>query len=192
MTGPVEITALVDDRSESGVSVVELHYRFAGEFWQTINMSAQGGDLYAAEIPSPVSDTSVDYYIHAEDNSGRVEGMPRVEPAHWYNFSILAGDMTSAGPASAPARLNAAYPNPFNPKTTFSFELEYADPVLLQVFDSSGRLIRSLIDGPCQPGTTEVDWDGRDDAGRRLASGVYHYRLRAAGIQYSRPVVLAK
>ena len=189
------ITAMVDDRSETGVSEVTLHYRFDAGLWLYDPMVNVGGDNYEFVFPAPTGPrdviTQVDYYIHAEDNSGRAEGMPRTEPAAWYTFDMGYPTNVETPPAG-PVKLNANYPNPFNPKTTFSFELEYADQVLLQVFDATGRLLRTLIDGECVAGRTEVEWNGTDDQGRELSSGVYLYRLRAAGIQYSRPAVLAK
>jgi agmatine deiminase len=192
---PVPITAMVDDRSETGVSEVTLHYRFDVGPWLFEPMVNVGGDNYEFVFPAPTGPrdviTQVSYYIHAEDNSGRAEGMPRTEPEAWYTFDMgYPTDVET--PAAGPVKLNANYPNPFNPKTTFSFELEYADQVLLEVFDATGRRVRTLIDGQCNAGRTQVEWNGRDDQGRELSSGVYLYRLRAAGIQYSRPAVLAK
>jgi len=192
---PVTVSAMVDDRSETGVSLVEIHYRFDEGIWMTEPMLPVGDDNYEFEFPAPVGPrdvfTQVDYYIHAEDNSGRAEGMPRTEPDAWYTFNL--GYQTDADtPVAGPTRLLANYPNPFNPKTTFSFELEHADQVLLQVFDASGRLVRTLIDGECSAGRTQVEWKGTDDQGRELPSGVYLYRLKAAGMIYGRPAVLAK
>ncbi|MBN1824984.1 MAG: agmatine deiminase family protein [Candidatus Eisenbacteria bacterium] len=194
MTGPVAVTAFVDDRSETGLSAVELHYRFSGDSWQTVAMTALGGDYYEGEIPNPASDTTVDYYIHAEDNDGRAEGMPRVEPAAYYTFSILRGIDTGAGEAGVPAVtvLHPNRPNPFNPQTTFRFDLKYEDHVELTVFDVRGRAVRHLVDGARDAGSHEVVWDGRDDRGRELSSGVYYYRLRAAGVVYTRPAVLVR
>jgi agmatine/peptidylarginine deiminase len=192
-TAPVPVTAFVDDRSETGLSAVELHYRFAGGSWESVPMGAAGGDLYEAEIPSPPADTEVDYYIHAADNSGRTEGMPRVEPAAWYTFPILQGVETGtlAGAPEA-VRLHPNAPNPFNPSTTFRFDLKYPERVELFVYDTAGRLVRRLVDETRPAGSHAVVWDGTDDAGREVASGVYFYRLRAAGIAYSRPAVLVR
>ncbi len=191
---PAVVTAMVDDRSEAGVSSVKVHFRYDGGPWEAWDMDHLGGDDYEFIFPVPTgprSDILVDYYIHAEDTSGRAEGMPRVEPLAWYSFTLtnLTGTET---PAAGPAKLHANYPNPFNPKTTFSFELEYADQVKLQVFDATGRLVRTLIDGEVGAGRTQVEWNGTDDQGRALPSGVYLYRLKAAGIMYSRPAVLTK
>ncbi|MBM3320344.1 MAG: agmatine deiminase family protein [Candidatus Eisenbacteria bacterium] len=193
-TGPVSVTAFVDDRSETGISLVDLSYRFAGESWETVPMSAAGGDLYEGEIPSPPESTTVDYFIHAEDNSGREEGMPRTEPAAWYTFPIRAGIDTEvlAGAPDAPARLHPNAPNPFNPSTVFRFDLKYPERVELFVFDARGRLVRRLVEGERAAGAHEVVWDGTDEAGREVPSGVYVYRLRAAGISYARPAVLVR
>ncbi|MEZ5066481.1 MAG: agmatine deiminase family protein [bacterium] len=187
--GPVTIVAEVDDRSETGLTAVELHYRFAADVWNTVAMSATGGDLYEGTIPAPGAATDVDYYVLAADASGRQEGMPRSAPAGWYTFPI------SPAPTDAPVahRLGDphAWPNPFTDESRFSFELKYADRVDLAVYDVGGRLVRRLVNEERPAGRSEIVWDGRDDAGVRLPAGVYYYRLRAAGIAYSRPVVLA-
>ncbi len=191
--GPVTVSAFVHDHSDTGVGAVELHYRHAGGAWQTLGMSPAGGDDYEGVIPQPASDGVTDYYIHAEDNGGRAEGMPRTEPAAWYSFDhVTVTDVAEGAAAGAPALLHGNYPNPFNPKTTFSFELLYADQVELAVYDARGQRVRLLVDGLVAAGETRVEWDGRDDVGRPLPSGIYLYRLRAAGLQYSRPAVLLK
>ena len=99
--------------------------------------------------------------------------------------------MTGEAPA-APVALFPNAPNPFNPSTVFAFELREPDRVELVVLDTRGRLVRTLIDGICPAGRSEVTWRGDDDAGRAVASGTYVYRLRAAGLQYRRTATLVK
>ena len=88
--------------------------------------------------------------------------------------------------------LGQNHPNPFNPKTAIRFSLEQAGPVSLKVFDVSGRVVKSLSDGPLGAGEHEVIWNGRDESGSSLASGVYFYRLQAEGRTLSKRMVLLK
>ncbi|MBC8367036.1 right-handed parallel beta-helix repeat-containing protein [bacterium] len=74
------------------------------------------------------------------------------------------------------------YPNPFNPRTDIRFELPGAAVVRLSIYDVSGRLVRGFIDGELiDAGRHSVIWDGRDDEGRELSSGIYFTRFEAAG-----------
>lgn len=68
-------------------------------------------------------------------------------------------------------------PNPFNPETAIRFKLAQAGAVKLQVFDAAGRGVRVLADRSFAAGQQSVTWDGRDDAARLVASGVYYHRL---------------
>ena len=90
-------------------------------------------------------------------------------------------------------RLLQNVPNPFNPATTLRFDVPHAGThVRLAVFDVRGRPVRLLVEGPAVAGRNHVLWDGRDDAGRALASGVYYSRLEAAGITRTRSLLLVR
>ena len=73
----------------------------------------------------------------------------------------------------------AAAPNPFNPATTIRYEVPTAAQVRLMVYDVLGREVTVLVDERREPGCYAVTWDGRDAAGRLVASGVYVVRLEA-------------
>jgi hypothetical protein len=77
--------------------------------------------------------------------------------------------------------LSQNYPNPFNPETTISYALPEVTYIRLIIYDLSGRVIRTLIQDYKQPGHHTVVWDGRDEEGRAVASGVYLYRLDTIG-----------
>ncbi len=98
------------------------------------------------------------------------------------------GDDSSA----RPARLLAARPNPFNPVTTIGYSLRNEGPTEMAVFNVAGRRVRTLVDGFVPAGDHEVTWDGRDDRGARVPSGVYFYRLRAGDAVETRRMVLVK
>lgn len=87
------------------------------------------------------------------------------------------------GPGAAPGAivLHGAVPNPFNPHTTLRFDLPVGGSVRLEVYDVRGRRVRSLVDAELAPGRHEAVWDGRDQAGRAMASGSYFARLSASG-----------
>jgi photosystem II stability/assembly factor-like uncharacterized protein len=97
-----------------------------------------------------------------------------------------------AGTVPGPVVVHPAVPNPFNPRTRLSWEMPADGPVWLTVHDVRGRLVRELIAGAVWPrGRQAREWDGRDDAGRALAAGVYLVRVRtAAGTATGRALLL--
>jgi spore coat protein A len=90
------------------------------------------------------------------------------------------GGAEKALPADV-AELDGNQPNPFNPSTRIGFRLPTDGPVTLRVYDVRGALVRSLVDGPMAAGTHSVVWDGADDQGSSVASGIYLYELQAGG-----------
>ena len=92
------------------------------------------------------------------------------------------------------ARRAAAWPNPFNPQTSIRFEVggNRAVSSEVTVYDLSGRAVRHLFEGTVNPGPQSVDWNGRDDHGRHLATGVYLARVQVAQEQQIVKMTLAK
>ncbi|MCP4293423.1 MAG: T9SS type A sorting domain-containing protein [bacterium] len=74
------------------------------------------------------------------------------------------------------------HPNPFNPRTNISFELPTPDSVVVEIYDVTGRLVRRLVQGENYPaGNHLITWNGNDDLGQTLSSGIYLYRVHASG-----------
>jgi choice-of-anchor B domain-containing protein len=88
--------------------------------------------------------------------------------------------------------LNPAYPNPFNPTTVISYNLPQAGFVNLKVYDLMGREIRNLSSGFENAGMNSAMWDAKDNQGNIVSSGVYIYRLEAAGQAQSNKLILLK
>jgi hypothetical protein len=78
--------------------------------------------------------------------------------------------------------LDQNYPNPFNPSTTISFDIPVSSSVTLRVLNVIGQEVRTLVQGTLSQGRHEVVWNGVDDAGRALASGIYFYDLNATPV----------
>ncbi len=75
--------------------------------------------------------------------------------------------------------LSQNYPNPFNPTTVISYQLPEAQNVTLEIYNSLGEKIRTLINGSQNAGYHTIQWDGLNNTGRSVASGMYLYRLTA-------------
>ncbi len=108
----------------------------------------------------------------------------------WYYDNIEYAEPTSSEPETeVPSRvvLHQNYPNPFNPATTIKYELPEAAEVRLNVYDLSGRLVATLVDGQMSAGTHEVRFDAT-----HLSSGIYFYRLQSGDQTLSRNFTLIK
>lgn len=106
----------------------------------------------------------------------------------FYSIGVVRGGVEVAigseveyrvGTGSLPTAfvLHGNFPNPFNPLTTIKFDLPRDGRVTLRIFDLSGRVVRTLVDGTLARASHDWQWDGTDDAGHRMASGTYYYRV---------------
>jgi flagellar hook assembly protein FlgD len=79
--------------------------------------------------------------------------------------------------------LEQNYPNPFNPSTTIKFHLPEDSNIHLVIYDILGRVVHSLVSDASYPaGIHQVDWDGTNEIGNHLSSGVYFYRMKAVPV----------
>jgi probable HAF family extracellular repeat protein len=88
--------------------------------------------------------------------------------------------------------LEQNYPNPFNPSTTISFSLPVRSQVNLGVYNVLGRRVRTLVNGEYAAGRYHIVWDGRDDDGNYVSTGVYFSRYRAGNLMQTRKMLLLK
>ncbi|MEZ4652455.1 MAG: sulfatase-like hydrolase/transferase [Candidatus Eisenbacteria bacterium] len=85
------------------------------------------------------------------------------------------------------------YPNPFGPQTTIHYSVATPSPVSIRIYNAAGQLVRTLIkDEIQQPRDYDVIWNGTDDAGRRVATGLYFYDLQLGAKSISRPMMLMR
>jgi hypothetical protein len=93
----------------------------------------------------------------------------------------LTAEKATALPKSYALTQN--HPNPFNPATTIRFQLPEANHVVMKIFNILGEEIRTLVDAPFEAGDHIVQWDGKDNKGQTVASGVYLYQLQAGSFK---------
>lgn len=130
-------------------------------------------------------------------NAGTPVGLPYLGAApdigafeDWAK-SLAGGGVLAAGPFP-PFSLRQNHPNPFCGRTTISYQLPSAGHVSLKIYNIAGQLVRVLADGQRPAGLSTVSWDGRDDRGRTVSAGVYHYRLAHGGGQQVRTLLFIK
>ncbi len=111
-----------------------------------------------------------------------------------YRIQIEAGISGVGDQSDLPqvTTLRGVYPNPFNPQTTVAFDLATPAGVDVAVYDLAGARVRTLVREQRPAGRHTVVWDGRDEAGRQVASGVYVARMVAGEIRALRKMVLVK
>ncbi|MFH1373066.1 MAG: FlgD immunoglobulin-like domain containing protein [bacterium] len=107
------------------------------------------------------------------------------------------GDESAAKESTEPDmpdqfELSQNYPNPFNPTTTIGFSLPQSEHVTLEIVNIQGQIVRTLIDEVRSAGHHHIEWDATSDAGNKLASGVYFYRLKAGDNIDSKKMTLLK
>ncbi len=105
---------------------------------------------------------------------------------------VIREDLTAAESVPGVTGLLGAHPNPFNPKISIRYGLAEAGRAQLTVHDLAGRQVRELVNSLVTAGDHNLEWDGRDDNGHRLASGVYLLRFDSAGVREHEKLILLK
>jgi hypothetical protein len=188
----------------------EQHYRLERKIDTVYHLTYGSVDNYlheGAQADNPPSGT----FYHPSGGTERLQSLGVHE--HWNNavdkqysrnlspsgtgieLVALKNAITSVpapeGQEPAGFALYENYPNPFNPSTTIGFSVPQAGNLTLVVYDMTGREVRTLASGSMAAGYHAVRWDGRDNRGSTVSSGVYFFRLRAgAGFVETRKMVL--
>jgi hypothetical protein len=158
-----------------------------------VSRSAEGG--FFTRIASIAADPLQDTYSYTDNTILGLSGSDviyRLEAALIDGSTEILAEQTVAVPRAELA-LHQNYPNPFNPGTVLSFILPERASVTLDIYDVSGRLVRRLVNGEeMEAGPREIFWDGANEAGRPVSSGVYYCRLCAGKETVNRKLVLAR
>ncbi len=152
---------------------------------QTFQLDLQalaGQVISVAIVPDTTVHDSAAFTLIATDTSGAALPVQTV--------TLVSDD---ANPVMAPNfELQQNYPNPFNPSTMIRYSLAEAGEVLLAVYDANGRLVRTLAAGRRDAGPHSIEWNGLDETGHAVSSGVYLYRLQAGERMETRKLLLVR
>lgn len=117
-------------------------------------------------------------------------------PAAWIGGTFAIEKTTSveetAGKVPSSFELGANYPNPFNPETTIAYAIPVQVHVTLRIYNLQGQLVRTLVDEQKSPGYYRIVWDGRNDAGIKVSSGLYLYTIIAGNFKATKKMVMLK
>jgi hypothetical protein len=112
-----------------------------------------------------------------------------------YKNIIIIGD-TSAEESEIPeivqSELIGNYPNPFNPNTMISFYLPSPEDVKLEIYNVKGQKVKTLVNNYLNSGQHRITWNGADDCGKNVSSGVYFYKIKADKFIQTKKMILTK
>jgi len=157
------------------------------------NFTIISGDSY---VSAPVEWTE---YVY--DLSAYAEQQIRVGIKCESNdaFIFFVDDVKITGPGANPGEvtplvtsLKGNYPNPFNPETTISYTVRDNSPVAIDVFNVKGQKVRSLVNEVKHAGEHTVIWNGTDDNGRAVSSGVYYFKMTAGKFSSTKKMIMMK
>jgi hypothetical protein len=146
-------------------------------------------------LDSYTGHSNVEFRFHfISDNTGTADG--------WYIDDVQINFKPTSveeEPVLVPTEfsLSQNYPNPFNPSTIIKFKVQGSRfkvplPTTLKVYNVLGQKVRTLVDEPKQTGEYEAIWDGKDDKGEVMASGIYFYQLKAGNLTDTKKMLLLK
>jgi subtilisin family serine protease len=154
------------------------------------------GILYSINLSDLTAEDSSAYgiKIHIEDQSGNAAEWildPAIKVGN-FNIPTIVTDNQEQALIPQKFALLQNYPNPFNPSTTMSFALPKRERVKIKIYDILGREIRTLVNKTMQAGIKKVEWDGRDNKGNPVPTGIYFYKLEAGDFTDIKKMLMIK
>jgi len=177
-----------DVMNATGTSLIQMSYGVA----QSTNGAIISNQMNVASVTKSVLLSGFSFASVRDDElDGIFDRAQHLRDIIVFTGSGPVGPVTATGPALRNS-LAQNYPNPFNPQTTIAFSIAQRTDVRLAIYDVNGALVRTLANESRAPGAYRLTWDGRNDNGASVASGVYFYRLTAGSFTQTKKMVLLK
>ncbi|MCK4653658.1 MAG: T9SS type A sorting domain-containing protein [Candidatus Cloacimonetes bacterium] len=184
---PMEIGTFLDGECKGATVVQDTSAQICAYI-----LESQGGSLEFEFYYGGRAENKVirEYYVYDPETSRTEKGSIQVEnnkDCYYVSFK----DEPASKPE--PVKLEASnYPNPFNPITTISYSLPDESEVSLTIYNIKGQKVKELIKGTQPAGSYNVSWDGKDENGKDITSGIYFYKLRTHNNEITRKMLLLK
>lgn len=163
----------------------------SGKIWKFLYQNGNvSEDQLLLTAPWSISSFGVDQhnelYVIRMDFSGSNSRIYKFSS----DSSVGIGNLGSSIPKSFSLEQN--YPNPFNPETNIAYHIPKLSNIKLIVYDSIGREIRTLVNTTQLAGSYEVRWNGKDDFGNKVSSGIYFYSFKSDDFKATKRMLLIK
>lgn len=183
------------DPDAGNIVTYQLQFALQSDFGQLLHREQNLSDttFLFSDLPQSVRDQMnnriIYWQVRAQDNFGGVS--PFSAPQ---SFRLEAGNITNSHgqPENLPVKfaLHQNYPNPFNPYTVIKFDVPVTDHISIKIFNAMGQMVKTLVDQPVTPGYHQLSWDGTDQQGRPLSSGVYLVQMKASSFVKMQKITL--
>jgi len=142
-----------------------------------INLGSQVAEGFTINYHTSASTVNLFYSLNGRDSS-----------------IVIISDTDADDPINPAVSfsLSQNYPNPFNPVTYITFSLPKEETAFLGIYNVKGQLVKTLINGIMNSGTHRVQWNGLDDAGKSVSSGIYFYTLQSGNKSITHKMLLLK
>jgi hypothetical protein len=176
-------------KTESEVNSTGFH------IWKCQSKEGKYERITTELIPSHGNSSSANDYSFIDRNvqDGKIYWY-KIEEISTFGESEYFGPINVAGTASVPTEfaLSQNFPNPFNPETSFTYDIPEASDVSIKIYTLLGKEVKTLVQEHQQPGRYPVTWDTIDDSGQKVASGIYFLQMQAESFRRIRKMTVIR
>lgn len=180
---PLAVNSRLSFASQTEQTIYTLNVRYP----ELAGVSPIQGDIfYVGKVTSSINYATANGYKLMKWESGAWRDCRSVTASGYY--ALTAGTIPGL---KYKTQLTGNHPNPFNPETTITFAVETAQTVTMELYTAKGKIVKSVVINAVE-GNNSYHWNGKDDRGNDMASGVYYCVLKADGKQFVRKMVMLK
>ena len=185
-----ELVAYADGNVVGATRIVDSNMPVVLSAWGSYNNEQYG--IYLSE--GYVEGDAIELRLYSISEGRELYVDANLDGAHYGLTPITSGTGIVLEQSSVPVAFDLMqnYPNPFNPSTTIGFSIPESSHVTLSIYDMTGRLVTTLVDGTVDMGVHTVEWRGEDSSGSIVSAGVYIYALESGDTMVTNKMIFMK